>query len=285
MPLCPVPRVSFEFFPPKSEAGLTALLAAAGELRVLNPDFVTVTFGAGGSTRSGTCETAQALKDRLGLTVGTHLSYFATPKTELMAYADHLWDSGIHHLVVLRGDVPAGVDPAAYDSDEYFQMTSDFVEALRARRDFDISIAAYPEKHPDAVSMAEAGGAAQPLTAGPVPGTFERTWTPTQSTTEAIVAKARKLKNVTYEEMLELAVANGVELVLLSTHSDCAAEKAAASPDMRQRFPALAKAVDEREQRTKEFLARPAIASKIAAGKLAVKLINIDTMTEKMLPR
>ncbi len=87
------------------------------------------------------------------------------------------------------------------------------------------------------------------------------------------------------EEMLELAVANGVELVLLSTHSDCAAEKAAASPDMRQRFPALAKAVDEREQRTKEFLARPAIASKIAAGKLAVKLINIDTMTEKMLPR
>ena len=155
MPLSPVPRLSFEFFPPKSEAGLTALLAAAGELRVLNPDFVTVTFGAGGSTRSGTCETAQALKDRLGLTVGTHLSYFATPKTELMAYADHLWDSGIHHLVVLRGDVPAGVDPASYDSDEYFQMTSDFVEALRARRDFDISIAAYPEKHPDAVSMAE----------------------------------------------------------------------------------------------------------------------------------
>ena len=87
------------------------------------------------------------------------------------------------------------------------------------------------------------------------------------------------------EEMLELAVANGVELIVLSTHSDCAAEKAAASPDMRQRFPALANAVDEREQRIKEFMARPAIASKIAEGKLAVKLIHIDTMTEKMLPR
>lgn len=87
------------------------------------------------------------------------------------------------------------------------------------------------------------------------------------------------------EEMLELAVANGVELILLSTHSDCAAEKAAAAPDMRQRYPALAKAVDEREQRINELLARPAIASQIAAGKLAVKRINIDTMTEEMLLR
>ena len=87
------------------------------------------------------------------------------------------------------------------------------------------------------------------------------------------------------EEMLELAVANGVELLILTTHSDCAAEKAAASPELRQRYPALAKAIDEREQRIAELLARPAIASKIAAGTLAAKLINIDTMTEKMLPR
>ena len=87
------------------------------------------------------------------------------------------------------------------------------------------------------------------------------------------------------EEMLELAVANGVELIMLSTHSDCAAEKAAASPAMRQHYPALVKAVDEREQRINELLARPAIASKISAGKLAVKRINIDTMTEKILLR
>lgn len=87
------------------------------------------------------------------------------------------------------------------------------------------------------------------------------------------------------EDMLELAVANGVELIVLTTHSDCAAEKAAASPEKRQQYPALARAVDEREQRIKELLARPTIATKITESKLSVKLINIDTMTEKILPR
>lgn len=86
------------------------------------------------------------------------------------------------------------------------------------------------------------------------------------------------------EEMLELAVDSGVELVVFTTHSDCAAEKAAASPETRQRYPALAQAVDERDERIHEFLARPTIASNIAAGKLTVKLVNIDTMTERMLP-
>ena len=87
------------------------------------------------------------------------------------------------------------------------------------------------------------------------------------------------------EEMLELAIENGVELVILTTHSDCAAENAASTPELRERFPALAAAVDERESRIREFLERPLVASKIAEGKLAVKLLNIDTMTEKMLSR
>lgn len=100
-----------------------------------------------------------------------------------------------------------------------------------------------------------------------------------------IIRTAGSVLSLMEEEMLELAVENGVELVLLSTHSDCAAEKAAANPDMRKRFPALAQAVDERTQKINEFMARPAIASRIGAGKLAVKQINIDTMTEKILPR
>ncbi len=87
------------------------------------------------------------------------------------------------------------------------------------------------------------------------------------------------------EEMLELAIENGVELVILTTHSDCAAENAASTPELRERFPALAAAVDERESRIREFLERPLVASKIAEGELAVKLLNIDTMTEKMLSR
>jgi carbonic anhydrase len=86
------------------------------------------------------------------------------------------------------------------------------------------------------------------------------------------------------QEMLELAVENGVKLIVLTTHSDCAAERVASQPETRERYPALSHAVDEREARFRELLARPAIASRIAEGKLLVKLINIDTMTEKMLP-
>lgn len=87
------------------------------------------------------------------------------------------------------------------------------------------------------------------------------------------------------EEMLELAVENGVELIVLTTHSDCAAEKVAASPEKRSRYPALTRAVDERNRRVEEFLARPAIAEKIKTGNLMVKQMNIDTLTERLIPR
>lgn len=87
------------------------------------------------------------------------------------------------------------------------------------------------------------------------------------------------------EEMLELAVENGVELVVLTTHSDCAAEKVAAAPEKRKLYPALARAVDERNQRIREFLARPAIANKMKSGQLMVKMMNIDTLTERLLPQ
>ncbi len=100
-----------------------------------------------------------------------------------------------------------------------------------------------------------------------------------------IIRTAGSVLSEREEEMLELAVDNGVELVVFTTHSDCAAEKVAASPEKRKLYPALAKAVDERDQRIREFLARPGIAAHIAAGKLEVKLTNIDTMTEKLLPR
>jgi carbonic anhydrase len=86
------------------------------------------------------------------------------------------------------------------------------------------------------------------------------------------------------EEMLELAVANGVKLIVLTTHSDCAAEKVAASADGREKYPALTRAVAERDARIREFVARPNIAARLAAGTLAVKLVNIDTRTERLLP-
>ena len=85
------------------------------------------------------------------------------------------------------------------------------------------------------------------------------------------------------EEMLELAVQNGVKLIVWTTHTDCAAERAAASQEQRQQYPALVQAIGERETRLAGFLARRVIAERLAAGKLAVKLVNIDTMTERMI--
>lgn len=145
--------ISFEFFPPKDDAGRASLRDCVLDLARFNPSFVTVTFGAGGSTRSGTFETTQMIKENVDIPVGAHLSYFGIPKEELFAYADMLWDAGIHHLVALRGDIPAGQSASDYREPQYFEYTSEFVEALLARHPFDISVGAYPEKHPDAPSL------------------------------------------------------------------------------------------------------------------------------------
>jgi carbonic anhydrase len=99
-----------------------------------------------------------------------------------------------------------------------------------------------------------------------------------------IVRTAGSVLEEKEEEMLELAVENGVKVVVLTTHSDCAAERAAKDAAMRQRLPALTQAVDERDRRVRELLERPNIKSRIAAGTLLVKMVNIDTMTEQILP-
>ena len=87
------------------------------------------------------------------------------------------------------------------------------------------------------------------------------------------------------EEMLELAVANGVKLVVLTTHSDCAAERVARSQALRARYPSLSRAVDERESRVAEFLARPGIAEAVSRGTLAVKRVAVDTLHDEIAAR
>ena len=100
-----------------------------------------------------------------------------------------------------------------------------------------------------------------------------------------VIRTAGSVMSEREEEMLELAVENGVKLVVLTTHSDCAAEKAARVDQLRSRYPALASAVDERESRIAEFLARPAIASAVAKGTLAVKRVSIDTPYDELAAR
>jgi carbonic anhydrase len=98
-----------------------------------------------------------------------------------------------------------------------------------------------------------------------------------------VVRTAGSVLSPAEQEMLELAVLNGVQIILLTTHTDCAAEAAAADPEMREKFPALISLMDERERRIEEFMARPTIRDTIAAGKLQVKHARIDTTTDRLV--
>lgn len=147
------PHLSFEFFPPKTEKARDDLVATAQRLASLSPRFMTVTYGAAGSTREGTLEICKILGQETLVPMGSHLTYLGSNKDALFAYVDTLWASGIRHLVALRGDVPAGVDIRSYEGEAYFHYTSDFVEAILERHPFDVSVGAYPEKHPDAPSL------------------------------------------------------------------------------------------------------------------------------------
>jgi len=98
-----------------------------------------------------------------------------------------------------------------------------------------------------------------------------------------VVRTAGSVLSPAEQEMLELAVLNGVEVILLTTHTDCAAEAAAADPKLREKFPALIGLMDEREQRIDEFKARPIIRDAIAEGKLVIKHARIDTSTDKLV--
>ena len=144
---------SFEFFPPKTEKAAEKLWACFPDLVKLNPNFMTVTYGAGGSTKDGTIETIQKMDDAQNVPIGSHLTFINTTKEELYEYVDGLWDRGIKHIVALRGDMPGDLQWPLDDDQNYFQYTSDFVEGLLSRHPFEISVGAYPEKHPDSESL------------------------------------------------------------------------------------------------------------------------------------
>jgi methylenetetrahydrofolate reductase (NADPH) len=147
------PTVSFEFFPAKTQTGLEKLKADAATLANLNPTYMTVTYGAGGSTQDKTFEVVEQMQKLTGKPIASHLTYINKPKKEIYALADEIWGRGIHHLVALRGDLTDDLHWPLDPDEDYFQYTSHFVAALKARQDFEISVGAYPEKHPDAPSL------------------------------------------------------------------------------------------------------------------------------------
>jgi methylenetetrahydrofolate reductase (NADPH) len=144
------PRVSFEYFPPRAESHLPDLVATARTLATHNPEFQTVTFGAGGSTTDGTFKAVTALAKKAKRPTACHLTCVGITKSELASLADRLWTSGIRHIVALRGDLPEGLSRDDVTGPDYFSGTPEFISALKALHPFEISVGAYPETHPDA---------------------------------------------------------------------------------------------------------------------------------------
>ncbi len=146
--------VSFEFFPPKSEKMEEQLWSAITELAPLAPRFVSVTYGAGGSTRARTHATVGRIIRETDLMPAAHLTCVGASKGEIAEIADQYWQTGVRHLVALRGDPPPETGRFAPHPEGY-ASAAELVAGLKACHDFEISVAAYPEVHPEAASASD----------------------------------------------------------------------------------------------------------------------------------
>ncbi|MBB3265502.1 methylenetetrahydrofolate reductase (NADPH) [Azospirillum sp. OGB3] len=149
------PSVSFEFFPPKTEKMEQSLWQAIQRLAPLGPSFVSVTYGAGGSTRERTHNTVTRIQKETGIPAAAHFTCVGATREEIDAIARTYWDAGIRHLVALRGDPPeteGGVGGRYVPHPGGYAYAADLVAGMRKVADFEISVAAYPESHPEAPS-------------------------------------------------------------------------------------------------------------------------------------
>jgi len=146
-------EVSFEFFPPKNEKMESQLWEAVKTLEPLAPRFVSVTYGAGGSTRERTHATVARIQRETSLAAAAHLTCVEATKDEIAEIADAYWAAGVRHIVALRGDPPVAGQAFAPHPQGY-ASAADLVAGLKKRHPFEISVAAYPECHPEAASLA-----------------------------------------------------------------------------------------------------------------------------------
>jgi len=145
------PFFSFEFFPPKDDDGSRRLFAAIAALQPLRPAFVSITYGAGGSTRARTVALAKQIQAEIGLTVVAHVTCVGSTRADLRALFDDLARAGIRNVLALRGDVPKGT--SAFDVPPGgFPHAAELIAMLRRNYDFCIGAACYPETHPEAAS-------------------------------------------------------------------------------------------------------------------------------------
>ena len=141
-------NVSFEFFPPKNKVSIDSLWANIRRLEPLQPKFISVTYGAGGSTRENTHKLVKEIKKETSLTPAAHLTCIDTSVKEIERIADDYWHNNIKHIVALRGDAPK-----VKQGKNELKFATDLIKVLKKKFDFEITVSAYPEKHPDSRSI------------------------------------------------------------------------------------------------------------------------------------
>jgi methylenetetrahydrofolate reductase (NADPH) len=144
--------VSFEFFPPKNAEMELKLWSAIASLKNLTPDFVSVTYGTGGSTRERTHHTIKRIIGETNLKPASHLTCIAASKDEINEILHNYWQMGVRHIVALRGDISAS-SPNYQLHQQGYKHANELVSAIKKVADFEISVAGYPEKHPEAASF------------------------------------------------------------------------------------------------------------------------------------
>jgi methylenetetrahydrofolate reductase (NADPH) len=145
--------VSFEFFPPKTEKMETTLWNSISRLEPLSPKFVSVTYGAGGSTRDRTHRTVHRLVQETDIEPAAHLTCVNASRGEVDAVIHDYWNAGIRHLVALRGDAPEGLGARFSPEPDGYANATELVAGVRAIGDFEISVGCYPEQHPESPSL------------------------------------------------------------------------------------------------------------------------------------
>ena len=142
---------SFEFFPPKDDAGADALYQTIETLKQLTPSFVSVTYGAGGSTRRKTIEITERIKREIGIEAMAHLTCVGHSRGEILTLLEELEAAGIENIMALRGDPPKG-ETSFVPHPDGFRYASELVNFIRSQKSFCLGVAGYPEVHPEALS-------------------------------------------------------------------------------------------------------------------------------------
>jgi len=145
------PTISFEFFPPKTEQGFASLYQTIDHLHALRPSYVSVTYGAGGSTRQKTVDLVERIQRELSIRSMAHLTCVGHTQAEIESILDDLWKAGIRNVLALRGDPPAGQSQFTATAGG-FSYANELVACLRRRHDFCIGVAGYPEGHPQCLN-------------------------------------------------------------------------------------------------------------------------------------